>query len=137
VSAIIDPVGRVVKHTDTFTQEALAADIAWLHARTLYEILGDIPWWLLTLVAAGLAFSPNRRPSASHPSPSPSPSPGPTPTPAEAPTDSGTPSTRSTRRSRPQGHPAGSASTESDATFRFKARTWFARQGGDSSRDGE
>jgi apolipoprotein N-acyltransferase len=141
VSAIIDPVGRVVKHTETFEQAALAADIAWLHARTVYELLGDIPWWLLSLVAAGLAFSPKRRPSPSHPSPSASPSPGPTPgsgpTPADGPTDSGSPSTRSTRRSRPQGQLAGSALTESDEAFRFKARTWFARQRGDSSRDGE
>src|SRR6185503_19542059 len=101
-------------------------DIAWLHARTVYELLGDIPWWLLSLVAAGLAFSPKRR---SHPSPSPGPGSAP------APTDSGSPSTRSTRRSRPQGQLAGSASTEPDETFRFKARTWFARQRGDSSRD--
>ncbi len=60
VSAIIDPVGRVVKHTGTFREEALTADVAWLHARTVYEVLGDIPWWLLSVVAFGLSFSRGR-----------------------------------------------------------------------------
>jgi apolipoprotein N-acyltransferase len=58
VSAFIDPVGRVVAHTDTFEQEALAHEVAWLHGRTLYEILGDIPWWLVSVLALTLCFVP-------------------------------------------------------------------------------
>jgi apolipoprotein N-acyltransferase len=71
VSAIIDPNGRVVTHTETFKQQAQAADIAWLRGRTVYGVIGDIPWWLTTAVAVGLAFrrrTPKKRAPASEPS---------------------------------------------------------------------
>ena len=61
VSAIIDPVGRVVKHGGTFQEEAIFGEIAWLHGTTVYEVLGDVPWWLVSLVSLGLAFSRPRR----------------------------------------------------------------------------
>ena len=51
VSAIIDPVGRVVAHTDTFRARSLAGTVAWLRGTTAYEVLGDVPFWLVTLVA--------------------------------------------------------------------------------------
>jgi apolipoprotein N-acyltransferase len=60
VSAFIDPVGRVVAHTDTFREQALAHEIAWLHGRTAYELLGDVPWWLVSVLAVALAFIPSR-----------------------------------------------------------------------------
>jgi apolipoprotein N-acyltransferase len=105
VSAIIDPVGRVVKHTGTFTQEAFAAEIAWLRPRTVYESLGDIPWWLASVAALALSFWPLRlRPGPSpsrRASPS-SPKSAPAPTPASAPTG--------------------------PAAFHAKARAWFARK---------
>ena len=64
VSAIIDPVGRVVAHTDTFQARALAGTIAWLKGRTVYELLGDAPFWLVTLGALYAAFrKPPRRPT--------------------------------------------------------------------------
>jgi apolipoprotein N-acyltransferase len=61
VSAIIDPVGRVVKHGETFEQAAILGEIAWLHGTTVYEVVGDIPWWLVTLLSVGLAFARPRR----------------------------------------------------------------------------
>lgn len=71
VSAIIDPNGRVVTHTDTFKQQAEAADIAWLRGRTVYGVIGDIPWWLTTALAAGFAFR-RRRPKIPAPASEPS-----------------------------------------------------------------
>ncbi len=65
VSAIVDPVGRVVRHTGTFRQEAFAADVAFLEARTVYEILGNAPWWLAS--AAAVAFAFVRRPARQAP----------------------------------------------------------------------
>jgi apolipoprotein N-acyltransferase len=56
VSAIIDPVGRVVAHTDTFVEAALAGEVAWLRGKTVYEVLGDAPWWLVSLLTFGMAF---------------------------------------------------------------------------------
>ncbi len=61
VSAIIDPVGRVIAHSGTFTEEALRADIAWMRGTTAYEVIGDVPWWLALLVAGALAWFPNPR----------------------------------------------------------------------------
>ena len=51
VSAIIDPVGRVVARTDTFRAENLAGEVAWLRGGTVYGALGDGPLWLATLAA--------------------------------------------------------------------------------------
>lgn len=56
VSAFVDPVGRVVAHTQTFKEQALAHQIAWLEATTPYELYGDLPWWLATAVIALGAF---------------------------------------------------------------------------------
>jgi apolipoprotein N-acyltransferase len=57
VSAIIDPVGRVVAQTSTMTQETLLETVHWLSGgRTLYGLIGDGPWWLVALSAAVGAF---------------------------------------------------------------------------------
>lgn len=58
VSAVVDPVGRVVAHTDTFRTESFTAPIHWMRAHTMYERLGDWPW---LLVAGGLIYSAFRR----------------------------------------------------------------------------
>lgn len=54
VSGVIDPVGRVVVHSGTFREEALSAPIHWMHGRTTYEVIGDWPWKLASLLI-GLA----------------------------------------------------------------------------------
>ncbi len=61
ISAFVDPVGRVVAHTDPFKEQALAHRVAWLTASTPYEWWGDAPWWLATAAIAAAAFV-RRRP---------------------------------------------------------------------------
>jgi apolipoprotein N-acyltransferase len=56
VSAIVDPVGRVLSHTKTFQQETLREKIHWMRASTLYEALGDWPWRLAALAVGLMAF---------------------------------------------------------------------------------
>jgi apolipoprotein N-acyltransferase len=56
VSAVVDPVGRVVAHSGTFRQETISAPIHWMRARTVYERLGDWPWLLVSLGAFAAAF---------------------------------------------------------------------------------
>jgi apolipoprotein N-acyltransferase len=70
VSAFVDPVGRVVSHTDTFKEQALAHEIAWMQAKTPYELYGDLPWWLVSAAAIGMSFirRPARKPKV-EPSP--------------------------------------------------------------------
>jgi apolipoprotein N-acyltransferase len=110
VSAIIDPVGRVVAHTDTFKEQAIAGEVAWLHAHTLYEMLGDTPWWLATAVALALVFAPRRARNR----------------PNKGKTDPGS-----------AGRGANAPHADLDTRLRQKARAWFARESGDSSRHGE
>jgi len=106
VSAIIDPVGRVVVHTDTFKEEAIDGEIAWLRGKTVYEVLGDIPWWLLSLVAVGFAFTSPRKPGQQ-----------------SAPARESEPPHESEP---PSGREADSAVTDPDEEFRGKSRRWFA-----------
>jgi apolipoprotein N-acyltransferase len=56
VSAFIDPVGRVLDSTPTFSEVAIAEDLRWLEGSTLYRILGDTPWWLVTMASFAMAF---------------------------------------------------------------------------------
>ncbi|MGD0677044.1 MAG: apolipoprotein N-acyltransferase [Polyangiaceae bacterium] len=68
VSAVVDPVGRVVLHGRTFRQEALSSTIHWMQSQTVYEVLGDWPWLLASAVAGMLAFRRRSAPKASLPS---------------------------------------------------------------------
>jgi apolipoprotein N-acyltransferase len=56
VSAVVDPVGRVVARSGTFHPESIAAPIHWLRARTVYEKLGDWPWLIVSVGAFAAAF---------------------------------------------------------------------------------
>jgi len=61
VSAVVDPVGRVVAHSGTFRQETLSATVHFMRARTVYEKLGDWPWLLVSLGAFATAFRRGER----------------------------------------------------------------------------
>ncbi len=56
VSAVVDPVGRVVAHTATFRTDALAVPIRWMRSRTVYERTGDWPWLLAGVALAVASF---------------------------------------------------------------------------------
>jgi apolipoprotein N-acyltransferase len=56
VSAVVDPVGRVVVHSGTFREEGISAPIHWMRSRTVYEGVGDWPWLLASLAVAFGAF---------------------------------------------------------------------------------
>jgi apolipoprotein N-acyltransferase len=64
VSAIVDPVGRVVARSGTFRPEGISARIRWMRAHTIYEFLGDWPWALVSAAAFGAAFVRRRRADA-------------------------------------------------------------------------
>jgi apolipoprotein N-acyltransferase len=56
VSAFIDPVGRVMLHSATFQLQSLDAIVHFLHGGTVYEGIGDVPWWVVSLLLAIAAF---------------------------------------------------------------------------------
>ncbi len=62
ISAIVDATGAVVAHGGMFTQEVITGQVRYLTGGTVYQVLGDKPWWLLALVMLGLCVvrRPNR-----------------------------------------------------------------------------
>lgn len=56
VSAIVDPMGGIVTSSKTFVEAAQQAEIRWLRGRTVYEIIGDVPWYLVSLGIVIAAF---------------------------------------------------------------------------------
>jgi apolipoprotein N-acyltransferase len=71
VSAIVDPIGRVVAQTSTFQEEAITGTIRWMRASTVYEAVGDWPWWLVSVLAFAGAFRFRNKPASVKPSESP------------------------------------------------------------------
>ncbi len=60
VSGFIDPAGRDISHTETFTEAALAADLAWLDEKTLFRSTGHAPWWVGAALSTWMAFRRRR-----------------------------------------------------------------------------
>lgn len=58
VSAIVDPTGAIVDGTlsHPFEQEAHDGTVRWLRGGTVYEVLGDGPWYLTALASIVMAF---------------------------------------------------------------------------------
>jgi apolipoprotein N-acyltransferase len=65
VTAVVDPVGRVVTHTKTFQEQAISAPIHWMRSHTVYEKIGDWPWLLVSCACVGGAFRSRRSRGAS------------------------------------------------------------------------
>jgi apolipoprotein N-acyltransferase len=69
VSAIVDPLGRALAAstvrevaTENYGDaEAMDANIKWMRGRTVYELVGDAPWYLLTAGMAWMAYASRRR----------------------------------------------------------------------------
>jgi apolipoprotein N-acyltransferase len=62
VSAVVDPVGRVVVQSHTFREEALSGTARWMTGPpTTYEAVGDAPWWAVSAMAGLMALVPCRR----------------------------------------------------------------------------
>jgi apolipoprotein N-acyltransferase len=56
ISAFIDPVGRVLAHTDPFQKQAKAHEVRWLRSWTPFRLWGELPFWLVALLSFGAAF---------------------------------------------------------------------------------
>jgi apolipoprotein N-acyltransferase len=57
VSAVVDPVGRVIAHSGTFRQETVDTIAHWMKgSRTGYEIWGNFPWWVATVLIVAMSF---------------------------------------------------------------------------------
>jgi apolipoprotein N-acyltransferase len=56
VSAVVDPVGRVIAHSGTFKEESLSSTIHWMRSHTVYERIGDWPWLLASIAVVVGSF---------------------------------------------------------------------------------
>jgi apolipoprotein N-acyltransferase len=56
VSAIVDPVGRVIVHGGLFSEETLLGEVRLMAPTTVYEILGDLPWYVAALIVVVMAI---------------------------------------------------------------------------------
>jgi apolipoprotein N-acyltransferase len=56
ISGFVDPNGRIMKKTKTFVEAAEVEEVAWLHGRTLFQLLGGVPDLVMSLGAVLLAF---------------------------------------------------------------------------------
>ena len=55
VSAVVDPVGRELARTGTYTRENIWADIHLMQMpHTLYQRFGDWPGWLALMALVGM-----------------------------------------------------------------------------------
>lgn len=63
VSAIVDPLGRVVAQAPPFQAAATRGQIVWRRGDTAYTLLGDAPLWAVALLGVALAIRPRRRTS--------------------------------------------------------------------------
>ncbi len=63
VSAVIDPVGRVVANSGSFREDTVLAPIHWMRVHTVYEMVGDWPWALVSCAAFVAAFRRRARPA--------------------------------------------------------------------------
>jgi apolipoprotein N-acyltransferase len=61
ISAVIDPLGRVVTESPLFERANLHAEVAMMTGSTLYATLGDWPGWLALAAIAFMAFLRRRR----------------------------------------------------------------------------
>lgn len=56
ISGFVDPVGRLTQRTKTFTEAAISEDVAFLDGSTVYRVLGDTPFLVLTLTSLAMSF---------------------------------------------------------------------------------
>ena len=61
ISAFVDPLGRVISHTDAFKLQAQRQQIAWLRSSTVFEKIGQFPWWIVALLSLGMALVKRKR----------------------------------------------------------------------------
>ena len=60
ISGFVDPVGRLLKKTETFQEATIAENVAWLKLWAPYRLWGNSPDWLFSLAAFFFSFKKRR-----------------------------------------------------------------------------
>ncbi|MFT3766526.1 MAG: apolipoprotein N-acyltransferase [Minicystis sp.] len=56
VSAIVDATGRITRHGGMFAEEGFVGEVRFMAPTTVYEVIGDSPFWSGALVIVAMAF---------------------------------------------------------------------------------
>jgi len=56
VSAIVDATGRITKQAGMFAEEAFIGEVKLMAPTTVYEVIGDVPFWIGAVVSFAIAF---------------------------------------------------------------------------------
>jgi apolipoprotein N-acyltransferase len=56
LSGVVDPTGAVSELAPSFTADHRVVTVGWLRGRTVYETIGDLPWWLTAGASFAAAF---------------------------------------------------------------------------------
>jgi apolipoprotein N-acyltransferase len=56
VSAIVDPAGRVTRRGEPFVEDAFVGEVRLMQPSTVYEALGDLPWYAGALALGVMAM---------------------------------------------------------------------------------
>jgi apolipoprotein N-acyltransferase len=56
VSALIDANGRVVVQTTTMQQDAKVGEARYMRVKTIYSVIRDYPWWLVSALVLAAGF---------------------------------------------------------------------------------
>lgn len=56
VSAFVDPTGKVTGETPLLEEATSVATLRWMRSRTVYERLGDAPWWCAAALSLAMAL---------------------------------------------------------------------------------
>jgi len=61
ISAFVDPTGKVTGETPLLQAATSVGTLRWMRASTLYERVGEVPWWCAAAIAFAMAFVPRGR----------------------------------------------------------------------------
>ena len=50
VTAVVDPVGRTVRELPPRILASTVSTVRWLHTATLYDAIGDAPWYVVAIL---------------------------------------------------------------------------------------
>jgi apolipoprotein N-acyltransferase len=62
ISAFVDPVGRATGLTPLMEPATRVGTVRWMRARTVYERIGDAPWWCAAAIVLAMALVARPRP---------------------------------------------------------------------------
>ncbi|APS00071.1 apolipoprotein N-acyltransferase [Pajaroellobacter abortibovis] len=62
ITSVVDPVGRLIAFSQPFEPNSIKATVHWFSMSTLYERLGDVPWYMISVLTLAAVLWKRRGP---------------------------------------------------------------------------